>query len=265
MGTSKSLPMGSGGAWSSLKGDITSHFSGSRPVTAASVVRDTVRASGGFGAGGRGSRGGGGGGGGGSAGGGGSGGRVGPVVGGLGGFGAAVRESGLDQALERLGLGDLAGKSPVEVVAAVAEHLAQTVEGPDGALLEDALREAILEASALQAGDDQYSDLEAGLAEFLGRNGAEGLVEIFLCRFVFDAVWSTIEGHVLSRATDQDAADAFMRAVEGVCDSQVRGQLDDARERGDFNNLDWFGADGLRIGRDIVTDIENRVRTMVDE
>ncbi|MHB1844895.1 MAG: hypothetical protein ACYCWW_08695 [Deltaproteobacteria bacterium] len=259
MGTSKSLGAGSGGAWSQLKGQLTGHFNRSRSVPIRGLVGDAVRAVGGIGVGGRGTGGGGGG-----ARGSGVGGAIGPVVGGLGGFGAAVRDQGLAVGLDRLGLQDLVGKSAVEVVSAVADHLASAVDGLDGELMKAALSEAILEAA--QLGDsDGFIDLEKGLQAFLNESGVEGLVEVFLCQFVFDAIWANIEGYVQSKAPDERATQAFMSAIEGVCVAEVRAVIDDARGRGDFGRTDWFGTDGQRIGRQVFQTIDTRLRAMEGE
>ena len=254
MGTSRSLPPSSGGAWSGLKRKVTARLRGSQRVDASSIVGDTVRASGGIGVGGRG-------GGGAGAGGAGSGAGVGGIVGRLGGFGAAVREGGLSGALKALRLSELEGRSAVEVAARISEHLAEAIEGVDGDLAKNALRETLLEAAAL--GDaDGFDDLERGLEAFLQREGPAGLMEIFLSKFVLDAVWANIESYVVTKADDQNAMDALMRAVEGVCDAEVRGALDEARRKGEWEGLDWFGEDGLRMGRDIFTMIDSRVRAM---
>jgi hypothetical protein len=256
VGTSKSLGAGSGGAWSHLKGQITGHFSGSRSVSIRGLVGDAVKATGGVGISGRG--------GGGAGGGSGIGGAIGPVIGGLGGFGAAVREQGLAVGLDFLGLRDLAGKSAVEIVAAVSDHLASTVDGLDGELMRAALSDAILEAA--QLGDaDGFVDLERGLQGFLNKNGVEGLVEVFLCKFVFDAVWANVEGYVQSRSPDERAIEAFMSAIENVCAVEVRATIDESRERGDFGQIDWFGADGQRIGRQVFQTIDSRLRAMEDK
>lgn len=260
MGTSKSLVAGSGGAWTKLKGDITGHFTGSRQPSFGSIVGNAIHAAGGIGVGGRsGARSGGGGG----AAGGSTGGSIGRVVGGLGGFAEAVRDRGLADGLEALGLAELEGKSAVEVVATVADHLAAAVDGIDGELMREALREAIIEAAAL--GDsDGYADLEGGLQSFLRDEGVDGLLEIFLCKFVFDAIWANFEAHVQAKATDRNSLDAFVNAIDGVCASEVRGTLDDVRDRGEFNKMDWFGKDGQRVGRDIFVSIEARLRAMGD-
>lgn len=163
-----------------------------------------------------------------------------------------------------MGLRDLVGKSAVEVVAAVSDHLASAVDGLDGELMRAALSDAILEAA--QLGDaDGFVDLERGLQSFLNENGVEGLVEVFLCQFVFDAIWANVEGYVQSKAPDDRATEAFMSAIENVCAVEVRAVMDESRERGDFGRTDWFGADGQRIGRQVFQTIDTRLRAMEGE
>jgi hypothetical protein len=261
VGTSKSLGSGSGEAWAHLKGDITSFFSGSREVPVRNLVSGVVNAANGIGISGRGN---GGSGGGGSRNSGGGARVVGPVVGALGGFGSVVRDQGLAAGLKGLGLPDLAGKSAVEIVSAVSQHLASAVDGLDGELLKAALNDAILEAAQLGA-EDGFVDLEKGLQAFLGERGIPGLVEEFLCRFVFDAVWANIEGHVNARAADERATEAFMSAIDGVCAAEVRAVIDDVRANGTFDRTDWFGSDGQRIGRQIFETIHIRLRAMEGE
>lgn len=257
MGTSTSLEPGSGGSWSDLKGQITSHFTGSRSVLIQQLIGDAVRAADGIGVRGRDHRRGGGARG-------AIGGTVGPVVAGLGGFGAAVRGEGLASGLDRLGLQNLVGKSAVEVVSAIVDHLASTVDGIDGELMKAALSEAILEATQL-GDDDGFVNLERGLQAFLEDSGVQGLVELFLCHFVFDAIWANIESYVASRAPDERSTAAFMSAVEGICFAEVRVIVRESHARNDFESLDWFGPDGRRIGISVFESIDARLRRLEGE
>lgn len=253
MGTSKSASTPSGGGWSAVKTAITSHFSGHRAMSPKQLARDVVESGGGFGVGRGGS--GGGGSGGGMAGG------AGGAVAGLGGFGGEIAESGLDEGLRKLGLDSLIGKSAVEVVAAIAHHLAEKVDGVDGEILRNALTDAILEAATL-ADDAEYESLADGLQTFIAESGVEGLVEVFLCHYVFDVIWVNIEGYVQSRSNDEASFEAFMSAIEGVCHAEVRTAIQDTREQGKFGKLDWFGNDGRRIGREVIADLESRFRNL---
>src|SRR5262249_24235340 len=146
----------------------------------------------------------GGGGGGGSGGGGGGTSRasVSRAASGLGGFGTAVRDGGLAAGLAILGLDELRGRPAAEIVSRIADHLAGETNGLSRELLADALRDALFEAALLE-GDSTYEALERSLESFLAREGIEGLIALFLTKYVFDRVWVLIESHVDERsATD---------------------------------------------------------------
>jgi len=277
MGTSKSIPTPKGGAWTGVKTDVTS-FLGGGDVSADGILGGAI-AAGGIASppafpsrsGARGDRGEGGGGGGAASTGGrtrrggtvASGGRasVGRAASGLGSFGAAVADRGLDGGLQRLGLDELRGHSAVEVVARIAEHLADGVDGMQGEGLQTALREAILESAAL-AGDPAYENLDSSLQEFLSREGVEGLVESFLTHYVFDRVWSLLEYHVDRRAETNGEAEALATAVQDACRSHVSALIGEHQERGNFESLDWFGTDGEALGQEIVSDLETRLQAI---
>jgi hypothetical protein len=180
--------------------------------------------------------------------------RTGRAVAGLGGFAGLVQTEGLGPALTRLNLGDLAGKPAVEVVARVAEELGKHVDGVDGEVLRNALQGAILEAAGLEDALD-YQDLETGLQSFLNENGIAGLIELFLARYVFDAVWAAIEGHAADRSPDDAQLEAFMAAVDDICRRGVRSALDEKRRDKTFDNVNWFGADGRSVAGGTVKDI----------
>lgn len=127
--------------------------------------------------------------------------------------------------------------------------------------LQAALREAILEAAAL-AGDPTYADLDRSLQDFLSREGVEGLVESFLTHYVFDRVWSLLENHVDRRAETNGEAEALATAVQSACRSHVSGLINDRQEAGDFEALDWFGADGQILGQEIVAELEERLQAV---
>ena len=183
------------------------------------------------------------------------------VVSGLGSFGAAVAAEGLDGALRGLGLAVLQGRPAAEVVARIAEHISEGVDGMQGEILATALREAIFEAATLQ-GDLNYENLDKSLQDFLSRDGAEGLVELFLTHYVFERVWSIIESHVDRKSNTDADAEALASAVESACRSHVTGMIDERKRAGDFDTLDWFGRDGQQFGEEIVSDLEARLSAL---
>ena len=91
---------------------------------------------------------------------------IGSAIGGIGQFAAAVGAGGLNEGLALLGLRDLEGLSGVEIAAAIADHIAESLEGVNADLMREALREAVLEAAEL-AEIDGLEDLERGLESFL--------------------------------------------------------------------------------------------------
>ena len=272
MGTSASFTTPTGGDWSNLKREITNRLGGDTAVTPDQIVARTLAAAGGFGAASASPAGRGAGGGGGSSGGGGpsdgggtrtAGGRasVGRAIAGLGGFGAALRDVGLDAALESFGLGELKDRTAAEVIARIAEHLAEDLPGTQGELLITALREAIFEVAALE-GDRSYQNLESSLQTFLARDGLEGLVETFLSRFVFNRVWFHIENHVQKKSVTAGDAQSLASAVEGAIKGHVRNLVEEQKAAGRFDRLDWFGAAGHRYGEDLAEELENRLRAL---
>jgi hypothetical protein len=152
------------------------------------------------------------------------------------------------------------GKSAIEVVSAIVEHLTRDASGVDGEVLRNALQETILEAAGLEA-ELGYRDLETGLQNFLAQAGVDGLIELFLCHYVFDAVWVAIEDYAQSRSNSEQSFEAFMSAIEEVCRDEVRAAVAEYREDGKFGQVDWFGADGRRIGDDLSAEIVGRLRT----
>jgi hypothetical protein len=272
MGTSINLPTPKGGDWTDVKREINSLLNGGATGDAQQLIAGVVGAAGGLafpstlggGVGGAGGGGRGGGGGGAAGGGGGGSGRgtrsasVGRAVSALGGFGAALRDGGLGAALDVLGLAELRGRPPAAVIARIAEHLSSVADGLQQELLNGTLRDAILDAAALE-GDRTYQNLEASLQSFLAREGVEGLVECFLTRYVFDRIWTLVENHVDLRTDTINDSVAMSSAVERGCRSHVRGLIDDLRAEGRFDRVDWFGPAGQALGNGIVATLEFRL------
>lgn len=268
MGTSKSFPTPSGGPWTPLKTDVSDMLAGGK-TPPSQIIGGAVRAAG-LAPPPPGSRPTGGGGGPGGGGGSGSSGRgggrsgkasVGRAVAGLGGFGAAVRDSGFEAGLHVLGLDDLRGRPAAEVIATIADHLTDGIEGLQGELLRTALRDAIFEAATL-GGDPGLTDLGAALQSFLAEAGPEGLVELFLSHLVFDRVWSVVESHVNVRSDGNAASSAMSTAVHGACCAHVRDYMKELRDQGLMNKVDWFGRAGIRIGQEIAGRLEARVAAL---
>src|SRR5690606_33249757 len=121
------------------------------------------------------------------------------AVGMVAGFGEVLADEGLDAALESLDLAALQGRPAIEVVAWIADHIAETADGLDAELFRGSLTECIFEAADL-AGDSSYSDLESSLQQYLQAAGALELAKTFLTRATFSKVWMLIENHTNCRA-----------------------------------------------------------------
>ncbi len=287
MGTSTSLKTPSGGEWTPLKGGITSILGGGSNYSPQNVVGQTVLAAGGLAvpalpgmpsgstrgaARGRGSSSGGGGGGAGARGGSGGGrttrsaragggSAVARTIVGLAAFGDAARTGGVAVGIEALGLADLSGMTPAEVVSRIAEHLADETSGLQHELLVNALRDALLDAASIQ-GDAGFQQLDEALQSFLQREGVSGLVTAFLTNYVFDRVWGIIEYHVDRKADSTSDAVALESAVQDVCRQHVRDAVGSAEEAGRFEQVDWFGREGVGIAESVVNDLEARLTAL---
>jgi hypothetical protein len=183
------------------------------------------------------------------------------VVAGLGAFGAAVAGQGLEGALASFGLGALKGRPAVEVIALIAEHLSQDAGGVLGELLANALRDSLLEAAAL-VDELSYEDLETSLTDYFQKDGVEGLVELFLTRYVTDSVWALLENHAELTGAGESALDGMSLAVENTCRSHVHEALEAERQAGSFDGVDWFGTGGRGVADRIIQTIEQRLKTI---
>lgn len=267
MGTSKSFTTPSGGAWTSVKSDVSDYVADRGNVTAPQIIAGTIRALKGLGipASGRAtgsaaerSTGRSGGGGGGAGGGGGSR-AVGRATSGLAGFGAAFQGGGLNAALQFLGLKELEGHPASEVIARIADQLAEGNDPTQYELLNDALRSALIEAAALQEAG-AYADLEAALQAYLDANGVEGLIQLFLSQYVFDRVWMAVENHAELKSQNESTVQALSIAVGNACRSDVEALIAEQKEAGQFENVDWFGKAGADLGNALVAELESRLR-----
>lgn len=185
--------------------------------------------------------------------------RIGGAVAGLGGFASVVRERGLTEALRQLDLRTLEGRPAVEVIARVAERLAEGLDGVDGDILTTALNETILEAAQLEA-ELGYSDLEVGIQTFLDEQGLAGLIELFLARFVTDLVAAAVFSHVEEKTESEAQSEALLGGIEIVCRAKSRAVVERERAAGAFSRVDWFGPAGRRLGRELANSIVSELK-----
>lgn len=248
MGTQEGMNTPTGGNWTAVKRSIPRSLGGTSTFSPGGLIGGITNSAGGLGSGGSG----------------GGGASVGGAISGLGSFAATVASEGLAAALARLGLEELRGKSATEVVAAIAAHLAEHADGPHHDLLETALRDAIFECAAVEA-DGTYDNLENSLQSFLGNQGVEGLVESFLSIFVFDRLWSWIEKHAAEKVDLTGDTLAMASSVKYACREHVQQLMNDVKQEGHFEKVDWFGAEGKGLAESIVTTLEFRLSLLGNE
>jgi hypothetical protein len=179
----------------------------------------------------------------------------------LAGFGAALQAGGLDGALKALGLNELQGRPATEVISRIADHLAEGTDPTQYDLLSDALKDALMEAAQLE-GSGQYADLESALQGFLDRQGIEGLVQAYLSHYVYDRVWLAVENHVEMKAQGGTTAQAMSIAVGNACRSHVESLIQESKADGPFSGVDWFGQAGMRLGNELVSELEGRLKSL---
>jgi hypothetical protein len=130
-----------------------------------------------------------------------------------------------------------------------------------GELLTNALRESLLEAAAL-VDDASYADLESSLSAFLQQNGVNGLLELFLTRYVADSVWALLESHAEASGKGESALDGMALAVEHACREHVHEAIDREQRAGSFDSIDWFGSGGRAVADQIIETIEQRLQAV---
>lgn len=259
MGTSKSMPTPKGGKWTGVKSDINAFMSGNSSITPERIISSTIAAAGGLplhSPGGSAGAGGGGGGGGYYEKGGTS---VSRAASGLAGFGSVLGSGGLGEALESLGIEDLRGRPAGEVISRIAEHLSEDANGLEKDVLRGAIQQAIYNAAEL-VDDPTYDNLEASLQTYLSQEGIEGLVELFLTQYVFDRVWLLIEDYANKRTDGETDVANLETAVEHACRSNVHDEIEKHKTEGRFDNMDWFGSQGVGIAETLIADLEQRLR-----
>ena len=139
------------------------------------------------------------------------------------------------------GLGNCAPETSqaaeIDVVAQVAENLGGTILGLEGDLLRKSLQEALLEAAGLGYEPDG-PNLEVRLSKFLRKKGTRGFLELFLSRYVFNAVWIRIHEAVQLQMQDQAFLTIAIKDLETLCRSLVKSVLDEWETDGKLARLD---------------------------
>jgi hypothetical protein len=160
----------------------------------------------------------------------------------IGGFVADVRERGLAQALERIGLSELIGRPLNEVLAGLLDRLggaAATIDDVDARtalsqVQEELLGQAQTAAEVEQILSAQVANLGVLLESFFGRY----LYEQF-CRVHFER---------LSQRVGEARALSFLQEIE----SFIRSTLANRTTGRDLAGIDWTGPEGQALVAEIM-------------
>lgn len=158
---------------------------------------------------------------------------------GIGGFFDSVRERGLTQTLEDLGLAEAVGRSSIELISMLADRLAG-----DGATLDDiAARDALVDCLEEEFENETYEELEA---RTLTEEGIRASLARFLARFVFRKALP-----LLSSRLNRASAD-IRRRTEQELDAYARAACADAVRGVDLNGFTGTGAAAQALAQSIV-------------
>lgn len=255
MGTSRGYKMPTGGNWTPLKNNATDFVQGNNGPTVSprSIVRDFIRANGGFrglslGNGGQtpsvaGTR----------SGGGASGGRAGggpsrsAMVGtarNLGGFLSRVGEVGLAETLRERGLEDLIGKSSSQVSDMMLDEFA----GPGSTLDNAVAREALADVrDEILQNAESFEDVEQALNQTLDDVGLFGVLASFFGSYVFRLFCRNFYEVWHKKVGDAKASKA-LREIRDYITSSLRAKLA-AR---DLKSVNWKAQEGLKVTDEIL-------------
>jgi hypothetical protein len=152
----------------------------------------------------------------------------------------------------------LEGRPAIEVITRISESLSDHAEGLERDVLSKTLKDTILEIAALD-NELGFEKLEEALESFISENGVSGFLEVFLTRYVLDAIWMLIEQHSQSSSPGESELEALFSAVEHVCRNEVREHLSEIRQSGRLGKINWFGDEGIRIADEIISLLESRL------
>ena len=164
----------------------------------------------------------------------------------LGGFLTGVGAGGLGQALEDMGLADLAGLSASDISGALLDKLAGPASTLDGAAVRAALAALLLElfgaATTIEAMEQLLTTVlnAQGVVKVVTRFFALYLYEYF-CRFFYEA-WSKKVGEA--------QANRSLRSVKDVIDSGLRAKL----ATRDVRRFNWDGPEGQQLAQAVLQD-----------
>lgn len=157
---------------------------------------------------------------------------------------AGLATEGLTPTLQRLGLGDLVGRSRYEVISALIDRIAGAGDSPEA----QAARSAALDvlAEILPDGDsyDELADVSLDAAD------VRAALQLFVAAYVYNRAAEVIDER-LSRLQDQQAAEQRDRELRDYIRAVVELRLQDL----DPLTVDWNGDDGRNVIERVLRDV----------
>jgi hypothetical protein len=160
----------------------------------------------------------------------------------LGGFVADVRERGLAQALERIGLSELIGRPLNEVLAGLLDRLggtAATIDDVDARTALSQVQEELLGKAQTPA------EVEEILSAQIANLGV--LLESFFGRYLYEQ-FCRVHFERLTQKVGEARALSFLQEIE----SFIRSTLANRTTGRDLASIDWTGAEGQGLVAEIM-------------
>lgn len=154
---------------------------------------------------------------------------------------------GLTQTLEQRGLGHLVGRSPLEVLQALADLIAGAT-----ATIEDAVaRRAALDVLAERFKDaETYEDLEEALGPALSEDVLLATLKKFLARYVYLKMLNIIKEKIESKTMTAAEAKKIEDDLRAYIDANIAFEF----SRIDVQNIDWNGPAAKELIERLISD-----------
>lgn len=164
---------------------------------------------------------------------------------GLGSFASNISDAGLDEALHRIELDDLADRPADEVVDAIVERLSDVPAGIDDAAAREAL---ILLLAELRGEAATLEELESAYKQAAQAYGVRGLMVRYFGYYLYVLFCERFIERLNRDPEKAQSAAAVTTQVREYILTAVESRLQGA----DVANVDWTGPDGLRMSEEIL-------------
>ena len=168
-------------------------------------------------------------------------------------FVLAISSKGFEGALRASMQGVETDQPGPELVTAIGEHLSHGITGLQAEVFCKAVEEAIFDAAGLGY-DLQRLNVKAGLERYLRKRGAKQFLELFLSRYVFDAVWLRVQDHLRAKSGSRSLRKSAV-GIERFCASVVRSVVENWHVEGKLERLPAK----KRLGTTLIATIETRL------